>query len=74
MKELNDFLVGRVLAFTAGDGDEVLQAPATLVEVTDRDGGITELAFDMRNPKRRVYLAVKTTELRAAMKEPPHER
>lgn len=72
MRELNDFLTGRVLAFTAGDGDDVPQAPATLVEVTDRSNGIIELAFDMRNPKRRVYLAVKTAELRAAIKEQPN--
>lgn len=73
MPDLHNYLAGRVMAFVGGSGDDVPQPDATMVEVTDRADGEIELAFDMVRPKRRVYLKVRVSDLRAVMKESRHD-
>lgn len=60
---LKDYLIGQVMSFTAGDGDEVVQDYNQGLEVTDTSDGEIEFAFDLKGPKRRVYVRMKINEL-----------
>ena len=62
MNDLNDHLPVHLMIFKGEDdvADQVL-----LAEITDRDNGRTEIAFDWNG--RRYYVGMKTDDLRAAV-------
>lgn len=65
MADLTNFMAGRVIAFGNPQSMDPTDEGQRIVEVTDRAEGEIELAFDMQNPKRRVYLTVRMDDLRS---------
>lgn len=60
--------IGSVLQFNDSNGDQTL-ADTTIVEVTDANETLVELAFTTKNPPRRTYLHFRMGDLKRAIKE-----
>lgn len=61
---LENTIAGHVISFL---GDDYKMDDGRLLEITDTDNGVVEMAFDMINPKRRVYVRFRLADLKAAL-------
>lgn len=65
--DLEGYMVGRTMTFKEPSGDEAF-CRTVLVDVTDMKDGQIELGFTIENPRLRVYLRVKQSELNRVLK------
>lgn len=63
---IDGYMVGRAMTFKEPSSDDAFNS-AVLVDVTDMEGGEIELGFSIENPKLRVYLRVKQSELKRVL-------